>query len=191
MSLKKRRTSLILLLFFVAAIPVFLGIVKTQAAEKTVLKIQKDKKEIAEPPKEPAEKEKDEAAAMEGSEKKNIEKERYVYDPTGKVDPFKSFIVIKKELEEKERGEPKTYLETLDISQLTVSAIVLSDKGSWALVRDSKGEGHVIKVGTLLGNNRGRVTKIFEKEIVVTEYYSDIRGREIVRDISMKLPLAD
>jgi type IV pilus assembly protein PilP len=190
-SLKKRRNSLILLLFFVAAIPVFLGIIRAQAAEKAVLKIQKDKKEIAEPSKKPGDKEKDEAAAMEGSEKKDIEKERYVYDPTGKVDPFKSFIVMKKELEEKERGEPKTYLETLDISQLTVSAIVLSDKDSWALVRDSKGEGHVIRVGTPLGNNRGIVTRILEKEVVVREYSSDIRGREIVRDISMKLPLAD
>ena len=187
----KKRNSAILLLFFIAAIPIFLGIIKARAAEKTVLKIQKDKKEIAEPSKKPSKEEKVETAVMEGSEKKDIEKGGYVYDPTDKVDPFKSFIVIKQELEEKEKGEPKTYLETLDISQLTVSAIVLSDKGSWALVRDSKGEGHVIRAGTPIGDHRGQVTKILEKEVVVREYYSDIRGREIVRDISMKLPLAD
>jgi len=189
-SLKKRRNSaILLLLFFIAAVPIFLGIIKARAAEKTVLKIQKEKEEITEPSKKPSKEEEAETVTMEGIEKKDLEKERYFYDPTDKVDPFKSFIVIKKELEEK--GEPKTYLETLDISQLTISAIVLSDKGRWALVRDSKGEGHVIIVGTLIGNNRGRVTKILEKEVVVREHYTDIRGREIVRDISMKLPLVD
>jgi len=188
----KKRNSAVFLLFFLAVIPIFSGVITARAAEKTVLKIQKDKKEITEPSKQPSDEEKVDLTTIEGSEKKDMEKgEGYTYDPTNKVDPFKSFIVAKKELEENKKGEPKTYLETLDISQLTLSAIVLSDKENWALVRDSRGEGHVIKAGTSIGNRGGRVTKILEKEVVVREYYSDIRGREVVRDISIKLPLAD
>jgi Tfp pilus assembly protein PilP len=116
-------------------------------------------------------------------------REEYFYDPTNKVDPFKSFIIVRKELEEKKKEEePRTYLETLDLSQLTVTAIVLSKKNKWALVQDSKGEGHVINVGTAIGRKRGKVVKILEREVVVREYDMDYRGNEVVTDISLKLP---
>jgi len=183
---RKRNSIILFFLFGMAAIPVFLGIPTAHAGEKIIFKIERDKKEVTEPSKKPI-KEVTEAERIEIEAKK--EKAAYSYDPTNKVDPFKSFIVVKKELEEKEK--PKTYLETLDVSQLTISAIVLSSKTQWALVRDSKGDGHVIKVGTPIGRRRGRVTRILEKEVVVTEYYQDIRGREKVRDISMKLPEVD
>ena len=183
---RKRNSIILFFLFGMAAIPVFLGIPTAHAAEKIIFKIERDKKEVTEPSKKPI-KEVTEAERIEIEAKK--EKAAYSYDPTNKVDPFKSFIVVRKELEEKEK--PKTYLETLDVSQLTISAIVLSSKTQWALVRDSKGDGHVIKVGTPIGRRRGRVTRILEKEVVVTEYYQDIRGHEIVRDISMKLPEVD
>jgi Tfp pilus assembly protein PilP len=116
----------------------------------------------------------------------------YSYDPTNKVDPFKSFIIVRKELEEeKEKEEPRTYLETLDLSQLTLTAIVLSEKSKWALVQDSKGEGHVINIGTAIGRKRGQVVKILEREVVVREYDTDYRGNEVVTDISLKLPEAE
>ena len=73
--------------------------------------------------------------------------EGYVYDPTGKTDPFKSFIAEQESVEEKKKRKPKTYLETLDLSQLDLIAIIISQKGNWAMVRDSKGIGHVIQEG--------------------------------------------
>lgn len=169
----------------IAAIPILSGISTAQAKQKVTVKISKEKKEAAKPSKKPPE----ETTATVDTEGKA--KAAYFYDPTNKIDPFKSFIVVRRELEEKEQGKPKTYLETLDISQLTISAIVLGNKGNWALVRDSKGDGHVIKVGTLIGRKNGRVKRILEKEVVVTEYYKDIRGREIIKDISIKLPEID
>lgn len=183
---RKRNNIILFFLFGMVAVPIFLGIPNARSAEKVIIKIEKDKKKITEPSKKTI-KEVSEADRI----KTESEKEKevvYSYDPTDKVDPFKSFILAKKELEEK---ETKTYLEILDISQLTVSAIVLNSENQWALVRDSKGDGHIIKVGTRIGKRRGRVSKILDKEVIVTEYYKDIRGREIVRDVSMKLPVAD
>ena len=174
-----------LLICGIVAIPILLGISTAQAKEKVTVKIPTDKKEVAEPLKKSVE----ETTASVATEEK--QKAVYSYDPTNKIDPFKSFIILRRELEEKEQGKPKTYLETLDISQLTISAIVLGNKGNWALVRDSKGDGHVIKVGTLIGRKSGRVKKILEKEVVVTESYKDIRGRDIIKDISIKLPSTD
>jgi Tfp pilus assembly protein PilP len=187
----KKRNSLILdLLLPVVVIPIFLGVTLAQAGEKATLKIPKEKeiKKVTEPSKKPVKEKEIPAAKIETKEKKEKGEVAYSYDPTNKVDPFKSFIVVKKELEAK---EPKTYLETLDVSQLTISAIILGSLGNWALVRDSKGDGHVIKIGTLIGKKSGRVIKILEKEVVVRESYKDIRGREIIRDVSMKLQLED
>jgi Tfp pilus assembly protein PilP len=99
---------------------------------------------------------------------------------------------VRKEIdEEREQEEPRTYLETLDLSQLTVTAIAIGKGDRWALVQDSKGEGHVIKIGTPMGRKRGKVLEIREKEVVVREYDKDYRGNQVVNDIPLKLPEAD
>lgn len=182
---KKRNSIILILLVCIAAIPILSGLTAVQADEKVILKIPKEKKKVAEASKKPMNEKKVPVSREDNTEA------AYFYDPTNKIDPFKSFIVARKELEEKEQEKPKTYLETLDISQLTISAIVSGSKGNWALVRDSKGDGHIIKVGTLIGRKSGRVTRILEREVVVTESYRDIRGRKIIKDVSMKLPATD
>lgn len=188
MCLKKRNNiPFLLLIFSITAIPFLLGIPFALSQEKITRKIPTESKISAEPSKKHAEEKQTNTKETEKVKTKTT----YLYDPTNKIDPFKSFIMVMKELEEKAQGRPKTYLETLALSQLTVSAIVVASEGNWAMVRDSKGEGHIIKIGTLIGKKNGRVTKILEKEIIVTEYYRNIRGRKITKKISMKLPEVD
>jgi len=183
------------------AVALFFGLTTAQTGKQTVFKIPKEEKKTAEPAqktaeptqKTPGQKPK-KAKAIEAKPEPDKKKEEtsFSYDPTNKPDPFKSFITVREELEEKEeREKPKTYLETLDISQLVISAIVLTNSENWALVRDSKGDGHVIKVGTPIGRSGGRVTEIHEDKVVVKESYKDFRGREIVRERLMKLPELD
>lgn len=106
--------------------------------------------------------------------------EEYIYDPTNKTDPFKSFIRTR---EEKEKEKAKTYLETLELSTLDIVVIVISPKDRWAMVKDSKGVAHVIKEGTPIGTNEGVVYKISEGEVVIREEYQDFRGKKQVREI--------
>lgn len=114
--------------------------------------------------------------------------EGYVYDPTGKTDPFKSFIAEQESVEEKKKRKPKTYLETLDLSQLDLIAIIISQKGNWAMVRDSKGIGHVIRKGTPIGLNEGVVYEIKEKELIVREKRKDFRTGQVTdKDVAKKL----
>jgi Tfp pilus assembly protein PilP len=120
-----------------------------------------------------------------GEKKKEI---TYIYDPTGKTDPFKSFIAIQEEMEEKKKRKPRTYLETVDLSQLEISVIITSSKGNWAMVRDSKGLGHVIKKGTYVGTNGGIVYDITDKAVIIREEYRDFRGRKKFKDIPKSLP---
>jgi Tfp pilus assembly protein PilP len=120
--------------------------------------------------------------------RKTQEEKGYLYNPTGMTDPFKSFIAIRAEREEKKKRKPRTYLETLDLSSLNLSVIVIGPKGKWAMVQDSKGLGHVIKEGTAIGTNGGVVYQIKAGEVVVREEYSDFRGRKRFRDIAKKTP---
>ena len=112
----------------------------------------------------------------------------YLYDPTNKTDPFQSFIAVREEKEKEEKKKPRTYLETLELSQLTLVAIAIGPEGKWAMVKDSKDIGHVIKEGTPIGTNGGVVYKIDEGEVIIREEYKDFRGRLQYRDISKKTP---
>jgi len=116
------------------------------------------------------------------------EDQGFVYDPTGKTDPFQSFIAIAEEAEEQEKREPKTYLETLELSQLDLAATIIGPKGKWAIVKDSKDDGHVIKEGTLIGTNGGVVYQIREGEVVIREKFKNFRGQIQEREISKKTP---
>jgi type IV pilus assembly protein PilP len=112
----------------------------------------------------------------------------YFYDATGKTDPFKSFIAEEDEISNKKKRKPRTYLETLDLSQLELIAVMLSPKGNWAMVRESKGTGHTIRVGTAIGTNGGIVHEISDKIVVIREEYKDYKGNTVYRDITKKLP---
>jgi len=57
----------------------------------------------------------------------------YFYNPVGKTDPFKSFIAEEEEMESKRDRKPRTYLETLDLSQLQLIAIMVGPKGRYAM----------------------------------------------------------
>jgi type IV pilus assembly protein PilP len=132
-----------------------------------------------------------EKVSTSANENSEGDEREYIYDPTGKTDPFKSFITAQQEQMEKERGKPKTILETLELSQLKLTSIVVSDKGKWAMVTDSKKVGHVIKEGTSIGRNGGVVYKINPGEVIIREEYRDFRGEKTYREISKKSPSKD
>jgi type IV pilus assembly protein PilP len=130
-------------------------------------------------------------AVQTGADKAEAEKEMekgYLYDPTGKTDPFASFIAKREKIEKRQKRKPQTYLETLDLSQLKLSVIIVSPTGKWAMVRDSKGLGHVIKEGTGIGTNGGVVHEIRAGEVIIREEYEDFRGQVQHKDIIKKTP---
>ena len=69
--------------------------------------------------------------------------------------------------------DPKTELQKLNLSQLTLTAIIQDGSKSWAMVRDEKGMGYILKKGTAIGTMGGRVAKIsgVQKKVIVNEPY--------------------
>lgn len=113
------------------------------------------------------------------------------YDPTGKIDPFEPLfkeqkVVVKKK--KKKKRKPQTPLEKVDISQLKLVGIILAESGNRALVEESSGKGYVIKKGTYIGINSGKVVEIMKEKVVVEEEVDDVFGKTKLRKREMKLP---
>lgn len=122
------------------------------------------------------------------ADKQEAPKVSYYYDPMGKTDPFKPFLAKPEASQEKRKRKPRTYLETLDLSQLQLIAVIVGPKGNWAMVKDSKGLGHVIKKGIAIGSRGGVVDRITEEGVNIREEYKDFRGKIRSREIVKKLP---
>ena len=78
-------------------------------------------------------------------------------------------------------------LERLDLSQLKVVGIIWDIKEPRAMVEDTAGLGYVVKVGTPIGSNEGKIKAIHRNQVVVEEMTADIYGVPRKRDVTMKL----
>jgi Tfp pilus assembly protein PilP len=115
------------------------------------------------------------------------------YDPTGKPDPFKSFILATAAQEEtvpKVVRRQLTPLQKMPLSEIEagLKAIIWGQLGNKALVEDATGKGYVVQEGTYVGQNDGIVKKIYEDRIVVEEYRRDPgKGRLEASEVVLKL----
>jgi Tfp pilus assembly protein PilP len=119
------------------------------------------------------------------------------YNPAGRIDPFEplfqtkagkgaSGVVRSQTIRDARKGK-LTPLENLDISQMKLTAIIISPQRSIAMVQESTGKGHVIKKGTFIGINSGRVVDIRQNEVIIEEEVEDLLGKIIVRKRELKL----
>ena len=78
-------------------------------------------------------------------------------------------------------------LERFDLGQLKIVGIVWDIREPRAMVEDSAGLGYVVKVGTPIGSNDGKIKAIHRNQVIVEELYEDAYGARKRRDVSMKL----
>lgn len=121
--------------------------------------------------------------------KKAIQKRNYIYNPSGKRDPFLPFIArVSEEVEEE--LVPKTELQEYELSQLKLVALMTIGAKQVAMVEDPKGKGHVLKIGTLIGKNKGKVLAIKAGIVLIEEKYRDILGeiKSTIKELVIKAP---
>ena len=114
------------------------------------------------------------------------------YDPPGKPDPFKSFILASAATEEAPTVvRPQlTPLQKMPLSEIQagLKAIIWGQLGNKALVEDATGKGYVVQEGTYVGQHDGIVKKIYQDRIVVEEYRRDsAKGRLEPTEVVLKL----
>jgi type IV pilus assembly protein PilP len=78
-------------------------------------------------------------------------------------------------------------LERFDLGQLKIVGIVWDIREPRAMIEDAAGLGYVVKVGTPIGSNDGKVKSIHRNQVIVEEFYEDAYGARKKRDVSMKL----
>jgi type IV pilus assembly protein PilP len=110
------------------------------------------------------------------------------YIARGKIDPFEPLFkdtpVFRKK---KKKRIPDTPLEKLSLGQLKLVAIIRAPSGNKALVEESSGKGYIIKEGTYIGLNSGKIIKIQKENIIIEEEFQDIQGNIEVRQRELKL----
>jgi len=114
-----------------------------------------------------------------------------MYDPTGKIDPFEPLYqdkpVAVAKVKRKKRA-PQTPLERIDLGQLKLVAIIMASTGNRAMVEEASGKGYVIKKGTYIGTNAGKVVEIVKDKVLVEEEFEDVFGKVQIRQRELKLP---
>ncbi|MBF0449779.1 MAG: pilus assembly protein PilP [Candidatus Magnetomorum sp.] len=132
---------------------------------------------------------------------KKLAPKPFQYRPQGKVDPFVPLIVKKKRMLatsqpdekpiEKKRTRILTLLEKFDLSQLKLTAIMMTPKRTVAIVEETSGRGFVVKAGTRIGLNSGRVVDILLDRIIIQETEEIITGKKLYITKEMKLNKPD
>lgn len=96
----------------------------------------------------------------------------YKYNPAGKPDPFKPYIVdeisAKKKLE-MPKALPINPLQRAGIEQFKLVGIAIDEHSRIAMVTDTKGKFYPIFVGTYIGLHNGRVVEILQDRVIVEE----------------------
>lgn len=112
--------------------------------------------------------------------------EEYFYNPSGKRDPFQSFYA--RQAAQQELAPDAPPLQRYEIDKFTLHGVVKDGASPSALVVDPEGLGHVIRPGTYVGRNWGKVTSISDHCVVVTEEYQDIEGNLIINPVNLCFP---
>lgn len=118
----------------------------------------------------------------------------FAYSTAGLRNPFQPPVEVK-EITRLQRlvkvkpdiNRPKEYLEQFSIDALVMVGTVQMDGTLWALVHDSEGSVHRIKMGNYLGKNHGHVVELTENYVSVIEIVSNGPDEWVERP--HKLPL--
>jgi len=111
---------------------------------------------------------------------------RYVYDPSGRRDPFAPLTAVKKPLDLQD--VQLTPLQKFDLGQLKLLGIIIGKGIPRAMVSAPDGKSYILKKGVMVGRNEGVVVEITPEAVQVEERYYDFSG-EIRKSVqSIQLP---
>ena len=114
------------------------------------------------------------------------------YNPAGKINPFEPLFKAEPErpqvAKQRKKRIPRTPLEKIDIGQLKLVAIVQASTGNRAMVQEASGKGYIVKMGTYIGLNSGKVIQISPERVVIEEEIEDVVGNVAKRQKELRLP---
>jgi type IV pilus assembly protein PilP len=115
----------------------------------------------------------------------------FEYRIEGRPDPFMPFITERTTRNENpdeiiEEDKILTGMQLFEPSQLTLVALMATDKEKYAMVQDFTGKGYIIKEGTKIGR-RGVVADIAPNRVIIEETARTRSGEILTNKIAMVL----
>lgn len=114
-----------------------------------------------------------------------------LYDPSGRIDPFMPLFSDDRggasDSADTKPKRPLTPLEQIDLSQLKLVAILRAQNSDRAMVEDATGKGYILTLGTYIGINSGKVTKILKDSVFIEEETKDFLGKVTANTRELKL----
>lgn len=107
----------------------------------------------------------------------------YVYDSTGKRDPFSPFNLAPVSIDD----GTKSPLERFAVTQLRLTAVLQGFDEPVAIVEDASRRGHTVTKGTKIGLNSGEVVEILPDKLLVLETQTDFTGQ--TKTLTIEIPL--
>jgi len=109
----------------------------------------------------------------------------YSYDPSGRRDPFAPIILQGEHPGEENLNLPP--LQRVGVTELSLMGIVWGGFGYNAMVQTPDGKGYTVRAGTRIGPNNGVVSAITENSVIVQERFTDVYGKQQVREYIKRL----
>lgn len=82
---------------------------------------------------------------------------------------------------------PREYLERFELDTLMMVGTFAKEASEWALVKDPDGVVHRVAVGNYMGKNHGKVSRIRNDQVQLSEFIADGVGGWLVREASIAL----
>lgn len=105
-------------------------------------------------------------------------------------DPFIPLIAVTSGPGSGKKKTPRVLgtLESYDIPDFKVIAIIKKgEEGFYASLLAPDNKSFVVKEGTVIGLNGGRITAIDQDRMVVVEYIEDYKGNKVPRQVTLEL----
>ena len=108
----------------------------------------------------------------------------FSYSAEGRRDPFRSMLY---EIQEVENRRTRAPLEQFELGQIVLMGVVWEAEEPRALVTDPEGRSFVIRSGSRIGKNEGRVTHIDDNLVRVKETYMNYAGEQTRKDVELRI----
>jgi type IV pilus assembly protein PilP len=112
----------------------------------------------------------------------------YVYNPAGRRDPFSPLIVLKRKKKGTEEAQrPPGTLESYDIGDFSLLAIVKKGYRYYALLLAPDNKSFTVNEGDTIGLHNGKIEKILGDRVIIVEYTVDYKGNKKPREVVLEL----
>jgi type IV pilus assembly protein PilP len=108
----------------------------------------------------------------------------FAYRAEGRRDPFRSMLY---EIEEAKDTRTRAPLEQFELGQIVLMGVIWEAEEPRALVTDPEGRSFVIRSGSRVGKNEGRVIHIGDNLVRVKEIYVNYAGEEARKDVELRI----